>query len=177
MKRTFAIYKGKDLSKMGMGYSNVKSARKFMDHEPIIEDFNKLFDDDYWFEHKYVHPLDKTKSTYYPNRWGGFCHSELSIPYHEDFRTTIYLPNLPEDVKEIAIEYCKLYKEWWNHYEHDNERDREVAIRLDELSIALTEKGYGPHIYKDEKDYKKKLSKFITDNVEFVEKEVEITVK
>ena len=43
--------------------------------------------------------------------------------------------------------------------------------------MALTEKGYGPHIYKDEKDYKKKLSKFITDNVEFVEKEVEITVK
>lgn len=41
MKRIFPIYKGKDLSKMGMGYSNVKSARKFMDMTLIIEDFNK----------------------------------------------------------------------------------------------------------------------------------------
>lgn len=171
MKRTFPIYKGKDLSKMGMGYSNAKSARKFMTMDPIIKDFDKLFDDQYWFEHHYIRPLEKTKSSY-KNRWGGFMYKEFSIDYQEDFRApVIYLPDVPEDVMPIVKEYMQLYKDW---YKRNIVAEK---IRLDELAMALTEKGYGPHVYKDDKDYKKKLSKFITANVQFEEKEVEITVK
>lgn len=177
MKRIFPIYKNKDLSKTSMGYSNVKSARKFMNQEPIIEDFNKFFDDNYWFEHKYVCPLDITEKSSYPNRWGGFYYSDLSLEYQENFKTHIYLPELSEDVKEIVKQYCKLYKEWSHRDEITKERIKEISIRLDELSLELTKNGYGPHIYKDEKEYKKKLSKYISDNVKFVEKNVEIIVQ
>lgn len=172
MKRIFPIYKGKDLSKMGMGYSNVKSARKFMDMTLIIEDFNKMFNKKYWFEHKYVYHLEEKKSPY-PNRWGGFNCKEYSIPFHNDNkRPVVYLPNLPDDVKVIAEEYNNIYEDWTNHID-----TLEFRIRLDELSLQLADKGYSPHLYRDEKDYKKKLSRFITENVEFKEKDVTIEVK
>lgn len=172
MKRTFPIYKGKDLSKMGMGYSNIKSARKFMTMDLIIEDFDKLFDDEYWFEHHYLLPLEKTKS-YYKNMWGGYTPGkEYSIDYQADYRAEHeYLPTLPEDVKVIVKEFMKLKKDWWKR------RVLEEQIRMDELMMQLADKGYSPHVYKDDKDYKKKLSKFVTENVQFVEKEVEITIK
>ena len=172
MKRIFPIYKGKDLSKIGMGYSNAKSARKFMDKTLIMKDFNKMFDNEYWFEHKYVYHLEEKEGSY-PNTWGGFNYKVYSIPFHNDYhRPVVYLPNLPDDVKVIAEEYNKLYEEWKKHTD-----TLELCIRLDELSLQLADKGYSPHMYKDEKDYKKRLSKFITENVDFIEKDVSINVK
>ena len=172
MKRIFPIYKGKDLSKIGMGYSNAKSARKFMDKTLIMKDFNKMFDNEYWFEHKYVYYLEE-KNGSYPNTWIGFNYKKYSIPFHNDYkRQVVYLTNLPDDVKVIAEEYNKLYEEWMKHTD-----TLELRIRLDELSLQLADKGYSPNIYKDEKDYNKKLSKFITENVDFIEKDVSINVK
>ncbi len=49
MKRIYPFYKNQDLSKKGLGYSSINSAKKFMNQSLIIEDFNKLFSDDYWF--------------------------------------------------------------------------------------------------------------------------------
>lgn len=67
MKRIYPFYKNQDLSKKGLGYSSINSVKKFMNQSLIIEDFNKLFSDDYWFEHFYVYKLE-TKKSYYPNR-------------------------------------------------------------------------------------------------------------
>ena len=155
MKRIYPYYKNQDLSKKGLGYSSINSAKKFMDQTLIIEDFNKLFSDDYWFEHSYVYKLE-TKKSYYPNRWGGFANPNMSIDYQEDYNNKFYLPELPDDIKKIVIKYFKLYNVWCK-----NRYDKDISIKLDELSLQLVDKGYGPHLYKDEKDYKKKLSKYI----------------
>lgn len=174
MKRIYPFYKNQDLSKKGLGYSSINSAKKFMNQSLIIEDFNKLFSDDYWFEHFYVYKLE-TKKSYYPNRWGGFANPNMSIDYQEDYNNKFYLPELPEDIKKIVIEYFNFYyKEW---YKNRNWTDNNLKIRLDELSLQLVNKGYGPHLYKDDKDYKKKLSKYIKENVEFKEMDVEIVIK
>ena len=175
MKRIFPIYKGKDLSKMGMGYSNEKSARKFMNREPIENDFKQLFDEDYWFEHYYIVPLKKERiMSNKPRQSGGYSYGKTFYSYYDaEYSAKIYLPNVPDNIKDLIHKYFKLYL-WFRNNSFGNVNTTSTREQLDEYAQQLIDNGYYHYFFDDQDDYKKKLSKFIKENVQFVEKEVTI---
>lgn len=168
MNRVFPIYKGKDLSKMGVGYSNVKSARKFMDSTKVVKDFDKSLPENYWNDFLYTYLNDTT----HPKKSHNVCTRRDIIIYDYDIKKQIFVKDIDnEDIKKMYIELFSLYNILYY------KRNLEQENRLVELATKISELGYYPYVWKNDNDYKRKLSKFITNNVQFVEKEVEITIK
>jgi hypothetical protein len=92
--------------------------------------------------------------------------------YDYDIKTKIYIKDIDNEyLKQLYIELFSLYNiAYYN-------RTKEQEERMVELALKISDSGFYPYTWKDEKDYKKKLSKFITNNVQFIEKEVTISVK
>lgn len=167
MKKIFPYYKDKCIAKNPLGYTNVANAKKRMDLKPILADFDLLFDDEYWFNKTYVL---KTVDSRHNNMCGLFCHE---INLHKDvlYKEPIYIKDLTGDIRTLLEEYYHLY---YIHFtkitKEENERGFEIVKQLNDLY-------YYVFLYRDKEDYNKKLKQYIKDNVQFIEKEVEINVK
>ena len=85
-----------------------------------------------------------------------------------------YLRELPEDIYNLFVRLYRMedivIKDYYAHkttYKEDYKN----------LLYEILSKGYYPHLYKDDKDYKKRYTKFVTDNVEFREMDVNVRNK
>lgn len=166
MKKWFPYYKGKCIAKTPLGYTTKANAQKRIDMTSIIEDFDKLFDEQYWFEKYYTY---KMVDSNYSETCGVFRHfidtkkTKIGCP--------IYLKDLTGDVRKLFEEYFKLYRiKYYEISDEDNARGFEIAQQLNDMY-------YSVFLYIDKKDYEKKLKQFIKDNVQFIEKEVSINVE
>lgn len=54
--------------------------------------------------------------------------------------------------------------------------DPETKEAYREILYGILKAGYYPHLWKDETDYIKQYNKFVKENVEFREMDVEITI-
>jgi len=55
--------------------------------------------------------------------------------------------------------------------------DPETVNSYKEVLYGLLRAGYYPYLWKDETDYKKRYAKFIKENVEFRELDVDVVIK
>lgn len=164
MKRIFPIYKGNDCSKMGIGYSNVNGARKFMDKTKIVEDFNKSLSHDYWFQYLYTYENSDKKE-----KMNVHVRVEVEV-FQYDIKKKIYI----KDITNVKIKtlFCRLKSLTDIPYWERTDKNIDDIIKL---TKEISSCGYYPYMWKNDKDYIKKLSKYIKENVNFVEKEVTIT--
>lgn len=164
MKRILPYYKNECLSPSGIGYSSMKSALKYMKiSKQLIDDFKTTLPENYWDEYSYVYKLENPWSIEYKR--GDYGIQESGGRFYTTFFTKgdtlnekLFFDSLPvNDIKKFKVA---------NSTEDEN-KYRELLFKL--LSL-----GYYPTLFKDEKDYNRRLNKFIKDNVEFREVEIKV---
>jgi len=175
MKKIFPFYKGENISNNPLGYSSVSNAKKRMKQDDVVKDFDKTLPEDYWLGHMYIYelanpwnedirPNDVNKSIYENKRVNThgamFFITYYTLGYTKDGSLT-NLKDLPDDVYELFV---SLYKA----EETSNKELYELTL------YAILRKGFLPALFKDKKDYKKRFNKFVSDNVEFREIEVNV---
>lgn len=165
MKKILPYYKGECIAKTPLGYTNVTNARKRMDDYDVKKDFEKTLPKDYWYRHYYTYRLKEPWSKdIRPGQWNtstsvGRFSTEYYTRGYVDHDTQVYFDNLP---KSTATAYRIL--------EETNDRDEYRTVLY-----TLLENGWMPVLWKDMKDYDKRYLRFIKENVEFREVEIEVT--
>lgn len=165
MKRILPYYKNECLSPSGIGYSSMKSALKYMKiSKQLIDDFKATLPEDYWDEYSYVYKLENPWSIEYKRgdygiqESGGRFYTTFYTKGWLDISTKLFFKSLPvNDIKKFKVA---------NSTEDEN-KYRELLFKL--LSLD-----YYPTVFTDESNYKKRLNKFIKDNVEFREVEIKV---
>ncbi len=175
MKKIIPFYKGENISNNPLGYSSVSNAKKRMKQDDVVKDFDKTLPEDYWLGHMYIYelanpwnedikPNDRNdfmfKNKQVNTHGGMFCITYYTNGYIKDGSLT-NLKDLPDDVYELFV---SLYKA----EETNNKELYEPTL------YAILRKGFLPVLFKDKKDYKKRFNKFVSDNVEFREIEVNV---
>lgn len=166
MVQIYPFYKGENIANNPLGYTTVANARKRMKSNKVVEDFEKTLPEDYWFKYLYTYQNGTREDTFRLFR------REFKIIGY-DITKQVYIKDIEnEDVKNLFIELTKCYdsKAWYD-------RTDEEWDELERLSLEINKLGYHPHCWKDEKDYKKRYTKFVTENVEFKEMDVDVVLK
>ncbi len=159
------MYKGQDLSKEGMGYANIATARKYMDEWPIRKDFDATLPENYWYDYQLVRYAADTMN-----------HQHMigqTMVHDSDFdRGNLYLKDLPDGkAKELYNRLFEIHKTKWQKRSEAQQREAdEIGLQLDKLGW------YCDLIDQDTDDYWKRYRKYKKQHLSFVEKEVQITV-
>ena len=166
MKRTFPMYKGQSLDKAGMGYSNVKSARHYMNDRPVRKDFDKTLPERYWYEFEYV----------YKHNGQEMSRESHGHTFHEcEYEEKFFVKDLTGKDRELwdkvfAIEDKYRERGWgW--------AGEKVEKEMYTLLIELDNRGWYYTLFEETTDYWKRYRKYFKENVEFVEKEVKVSVE
>ena len=118
--RVFPFYKEEYLGELPLGYSNRKSALKFMKDIPACDVFERFGGrDNYIREHEYLPELDKNKLYVFNPKRGESAYSLRRFDgiYGYDENKKVYLKDLKEeDVNEIRKELRNI---GW-HVEYEN---------------------------------------------------------
>ena len=155
--RVFPFYKGKYMGELPFGYSNEKSAKKFMKSIPsefVYEKFGGK--EEYVRTHEALPPLNKEKLyTFNPAR-GASSYSKRTFAgiYDYYYKKHVYLKDLePEIVRQIK-EDIKAIGSKWTEYESN------------ELVRAFQEKyDLFPYLRVDNDDYEKAMRQILKDEV------------
>lgn len=182
MKKIYPFYKNENIANNPLGYTSVACARKRMRKEKIIEDFLKTLPEDYWLDYSWVYELEypwdeniKPDVCYnVSTSYGYFGICYYTQGYHKHGSKT-KLKLLPKEIYDLFTEFRGIELKCIEHNENnENNEDKE---RYRTLLFTILKNGYFPHLYKDETNFRKSLSKFINDNVDFREMEVNISIK
>lgn len=161
--RIFPFYKGKYMGKSGVeyGFSNKNSALKYMVPVPDKDICDSVYGgyENYYNDNSYLEKCNK-KRLYcfnYGNRKYDGC-------YDGDYNSRVYLKSMDEELRT------------------DIENDIKALGFIPDCDykkfMEFEEKyGFFPHIYVDDKQYKKDRKKYIEENVEFKKGIVKITVE
>ena len=181
MKKIFPFYKGKNISKNPLGYTNIANARKRMDDKEVLNDFKNTLPKDYWIKHYIVYELENPWIEQWMNNIKG---SEYGIfTTHYWYNITIYthgyivisskkyIEELPQDIRGLFIKLHKLESLAIEDYKLEHTTYKEEYKML---LYKILSNGYYPSLHKDDNDFKKRYSKFITNNVEFKEMDINI---
>ena len=168
MKRTFPMYKGQSLDKAGMGYSNVKSARQYMNDRPVRKDFDKTLPKNYWYEFEYVYKHNKRQND---NEIGS-----TGYKYHDtDYEEKFFIKDLNGRIREVCDKIYAI---------EDKHRERgwgwagdKVRKEMEALLVEMDKLGWYHTLFEETTDYWKRYRKYFKENVEFVEKEVKVSVE
>lgn len=166
MKKIFPYYKGENLSKTPLGYTNKANARRRMYDFDVVSDFKKTLPEDYWLHHYYVKKSEEWSEDFGPNTNGistTGLHFGITI-YTRGYRninTKTEPEDLPEDVRML------FEKKFWAQKREDKGEYRRLVYEI-------LRKGWSPIMYEDYTDWKRRLKKYIDENVEFREVDVEI---
>lgn len=180
MKKVFPFYKGKNIAKTPLGYTNKQNARKRMDTTLVFDDFLKTIPEDYWLDYYTVKELENPwnetirSGQYLTNTSGCWYHINIYTKGYTKYKSDKYLKDLPTEVYNLFIKFYNLEKLVVRDYYDKKETYKE---EYKNLLYDILRKGYFPHLFKDEKDYKKRWEKFVTDNVVFKEMDVNIDIK
>lgn len=183
MKKIFPFYKGENLSKTPLGYSNVTNARKRMDLTQVKKDFDETLPKDYWLDYYYIHELD--------NKWDeNMIFDKYDIRANSHFycniciytkgyvkRQKLWLKSLDKEMYDLFIELHNIKEKIIEDHHNKIDTDQESYPRrgpYKNILIKILKKGYLPTMWKDDTDYKKRLKKFIDNNVDFKEMEVDV---
>ena len=179
MKKFFPFYKGKNIASNPLGYTTAANARKRMNSAEVERDFHSTLPKDYWLEHYQVYELENPwdesiKPGQYRTNTSGHWYGINTYTNGYTKRDSIrYIKELPDDVYTLFLKLYHLEKlvieDYYSHTDTYKEEYRE-------LLHDILRKGYYPTLFKDEKDYKKRWTKFVTDNVEFKEMDVDISI-
>ena len=180
MKKIFPFYKGKNIANNPLGYASERNARNRLKREEINNDFLETLPEDYWLDHYKVYELENPwNKSIQPERYGismsGFQYGiTVYTRGYIDKKSEKYIKQLPDDIYSLFLELYRLEPlVTEDYYAHKTTHKEEYK----NLIYTILEKGYFPHLWKDERDYKKRYARFITDNVEFREMEVTISAK
>ena len=179
MKKIFPFYKGKNISNNPLGYTNVTNARKRMVDNDVRNDFEMTLPYEYWFDHYYTHELEKPWSEdikpgnrkYRVNTSG--CLFNINIYTDGYTGKRVMFRELSDNVQELF----KKELSFRNDYHVARDYDSETVNSYKEILYGLLRAGYYPYLWKDETDYKKRYTKFIKQNVEFRELDVDVVIK
>lgn len=180
MKKIFPFYKGKNIANNPLGYTTVANARKRMNSEEVTKDFIETLPKDYWLDYYEVYELENPwdesiKPGRYRTRTSGHWYGiETYTNGDTKMDSRKYIKELPEDVYSLFLKLYNLEKLVIEDYYSGKETYKE---EYKNTLYDILRKGYYPTLFKDEKDYKKRWTRFVTDNVEFKEMDVDITIK
>lgn len=179
MKKIFPFYKGKNISNNPLGYTNATNARKRMNDEEVRRDFEKTLPDDYWFEHyracelanPWSEDIKPENKKYNVNI--SVCLFGLTIYTDGYIGKEIKFEELPDNVQTLFRKELTFR----DGYYVASDYDPETVDSYKEVLYGLLKAGYYPYLWKDETDYKKRYLKFIKENVEFKEMDVDVVIK
>ena len=184
MNKFFPFYKGKNIANNPLGYTTAANARKRMNDQTVKDDFLKTLPEDYWLDYYKVYELanpwteEWMKTVKEPgygiSAFGTWYNITIYTKGYTKHQSDKYLRELPEDVYNL---FLKLYKMedivMEDYYAHKTTYKEDYK----NLIYEILSKGYYPHLFKDDKDYKSRYTKFVTDNVEFREMDVNVRSK
>lgn len=184
MKKFFPFYKGKNIANNPLGYTTALNARKRMNDKEVVKDFLNTLPKDYWLDYYYVYELEnpwseewmKTikESGYGISTSGHWYNITIYTKGHVKFESKKYLKELPKDIYDLFIKLYKMedivIEEFYAHKTTHKEEYKQ-------LLYEILSKGYYINLYEDNKDCKKRYAKFVTDNVEFREMDVDVIAK
>ena len=185
MKKFFPFYKNKNLANNPLGYTTAANARKRMDDHKVEDDFSKTLPEDYWLDYSYVYklenpwseklinPLRKVIDDYHTHVHGYWYYIDTYTIGDINIESQTYLKELPDNIYNIFI---KLYKLEPLVIEDSMGGKTTYKEEYKNILYEILRNGYSPTIYKDKDDYKKRYRKFVTDNVEFRELEVNVNI-
>ena len=149
--RVFPFYKEEYLGELPLGYSNRKSALKFMKDIPACDVFERFGGrDNYIREHEYLPELDKNKLYVFNPKRGESAYSQRRFDgiYGYDESKKVYLKDLKEedvdemrkDLKDVGwhIEYEKHiavgeFQKKWNLFPLTGSSKGEPAVDWDDF--------------------------------------------
>ena len=154
--RVFPFYKEEYLGELPLGYSNRKSALKFMKDIPACDVFERFGGrDDYIREHEYLPELDKNKLYVFNPKRGASSYSQSAYSlirfdriYGYDESIKVYLKALKEedvdemrkDLKDVGwcVEYEKHidvgeFQKKWNLFPLTGSSKGETAVDWDDF--------------------------------------------
>ena len=176
MKKIFPFYIGNNISNNPLGYTNATNARKRMNDE---EDFEKTLPSEYWFDYYYTYELEnpwsediKPENRKYRVHTLG-CLFRINIYIDGYTSKKVMFRELPDNAQELF----KKELSFRNDYYVTRDYDPETANSYKEVLYGLLRAGYYLHLWKDESDYKKRYAKFVKENVEFRELDVDVVIK
>ena len=181
MKKVFPFYKGKNITNNPLGYTNEKNSRKRMDDTDVKSDFENTLPEDYWLDHYYVYELEYPyEDGLVPGRYnvstsGEYYNLEYYTRGYINLDSKTYLKDIKDE--EIYKLFIRLYRMTKIAIEECHQRKTEHKEEYKKLIFDILHKGWKPCLFKDISDYKKQWKKFVDNNVEFREMEVEINVK
>lgn len=177
MKKIFPFYKSNNISNNPLGYTNATNARKRMNDEEVRKDFEQMLPGNYWFEHYYACELEKPWSEdIKPGKYGvntSVCLYGIKIYTDGYTGKRVMFRELPDNIQELF----KKELSFRNDYHVGRDYDPETVNSYKEVLYGLLRTGYYPYLWKDESDYKKRYAKFIKENVEFRELDVDVVIK
>lgn len=172
--RVFPFYKEEYLGELPLGYSNRKSALKFMRDIPDDDVFERFGGrDNYIREHEYLPRLDESKLYVFNPKRGESAYSQRKFDgiYNYDESKKVYLKDLKEeDVDEIRKELRDI---GW-HVEYENH----IAVGEFQKKwnlFPLTDSKGDPVVDWD--DFEKMKRKMTREEVEFREGIVHIEIE
>lgn len=169
MKKIFPFYKGKNIANNPLGYTSEKNAKLRMKMNDIVKDFESTLPENYWDDYLYLYELENPwREDYNAENKKEYRLSEAGGRFYNRFFLKGYVKNDRKYLKTFSDEMISLIK-----LVNQTEDEETYLVNMKKL----LELGLYPHAWKDETDYNKRLKKFIKDNVEFKELEVEINIK
>ena len=164
MKKIFPFYKGENISANPLGYTSVQNARKRMKKEVVEKDFEATLPADYWLGHSYTFGNKPSQTEYHSI---GFNYIVVVNAY--DTSKVTHLRDIEnEELIDLFRKIMAYYGKNWQ------DRTKEEADAIKEVVLKVSSLGYYPYTWKDFTDYNKRYRKFVSDNVEFRELDVEI---
>ena len=172
--RVFPFYKEEYLGELPLGYSNRKSALKFMKDIPACDVFERFGGrDNYIREHEYLPELDENKLYVFNPKRGESAYSQRRFDgiYGYDLDKKVYLKDLKEeDVDEMRKELKDI---GW-HVEYESHIDVGEFQKKWNL-FPLTDSKGDPVVNWD--DFEKMKRKMTREEVEFREGIVHIEIE
>ncbi len=163
MIKVFPFYKGENIANNPLGYTTKANARKRMQNYKVIPDFEKTLPEDYWFQYLYTYQNGTKNSDFHL-----FRRTLKIIEY--DLTKQIYIKDIKDE--NVVRLFMKLESE---HYTRKwYEKTEEDWDKIENISLEINRMGYYPYCWKNDKDYWKRYTKFVTNNVEFKEMDVDI---
>lgn len=173
--RVFPFYKEEYMGELPFGYSNKKSALKFMKDIPACDVFDRFGGrDNYIKNHEYLPRLDENKLYVFNPKKGASAYSQRRFDgiYGYDENKKVYLKDLKEeDVNEIRKDLKDI--EWYVEYEkHTSVGEFQKKWNL--FPLTGSSKGE-PAVDWD--DFDKMKRKMTREEVEFREGIVHIEIE
>ena len=177
MKKIFPFYKGNNISNNPLGYTNATNARKRMNDEEVRKDFEQTLPSEYRFDYYYTCELENPWSEdIKPGKYRvneSVCLYGITIYTDGYTGKRVMFRELPDNVQKLFQQQLSFESE----YSIDMDCDSERKYAYQKILYGLLKAGYYPYLWKDESDYKKRYAKFVKENVEFRELDVDVVIK